>query len=147
MGRREIWDGEGAEGEGKRERRDIRHPFIPPPIAAMEDMNIIRPQRWAFIPSTTPLTRMKEARRFMLRVCSNSERGMSLAGGGALVCGEGAGDEGEVEKGGRSEGGEKGRVKYQISTIRFPYPALLTRMSTTFPECCSLISSNIRLFE
>lgn len=41
-------------------------------------MKTIRPQRWAFMPSTTPLTRRKEARRLTVMVYSNSERGMSL---------------------------------------------------------------------
>lgn len=44
----------------------------------MEEMKTMRPHFWAFMSSTTPLTRMKEARRFTVRVWSNSEREMSL---------------------------------------------------------------------
>ncbi len=33
---------------------------------------------------------------------------------------------------------------YQTSTILFPYPALLTKISTTLPSCCSFTSLNIR---
>lgn len=62
-------------GEGK---GDERQPFIPPPDAAMEDMKIIRPHLWSFIPSTTPFTKTNEALRFTLSVYSNSSSGISL---------------------------------------------------------------------
>lgn len=115
MGKGEYERVERVRGEGK---RDIRQPFIPPPWAAMEDMNIILPQRWAFIPSTTPLTRMKEARRLMLRVCSNSERGMSLFGGDGGVSIWGGGGGGGRKVGMRETRGGGKSTRYLLFAFR-----------------------------
>ncbi|KKA17240.1 hypothetical protein T310_9018, partial [Rasamsonia emersonii CBS 393.64] len=46
----------------------LRHPLIPPPYPAIDDMNTIRPHRCAFMCSTTPLTRINDARRLTVMV-------------------------------------------------------------------------------
>lgn len=50
---------------------------MPPPYAAIEDTNTMRPHRWLIMCSTTPFTRIKDARRLTLIKQSNSSRDIS----------------------------------------------------------------------